>query len=162
MKEDINETCRLFTDKILLSAGEFIPHKLATVRAYDKPFYNGYLRRLRRKVNRLHHKAKNTNTLASWDYYRHERNFYFREVSRCKNDYKNKIYKKLDEDKDGHGSFFKVAKSCFKTSNLSMPPILSSDGSFLTDDTAKANAFNTFFSEASKLTQGQTLIINIV
>ena len=40
-----------------------------------------------------------------------------------------------------------------------MPPILSSDGSFLTDDTAKANAFNTFFSEVSKLTQGQTLIL---
>ena len=29
----------------------------------------------------------------------------------------------------------------------------------LFDDTAKANAFNTFFSEASKLTQGQTLIL---
>ena len=30
---------------------------------------------------------------------------------------------------------------------------------FLTDDTAKANAFSTFFSEASKLTKGQTLIL---
>ena len=68
VKDDINETCRLFTDKILLSSGEFILHKLATVRTYHKPFYNGYLRRLRRKVNRLHHKAKNTNTVASWDY----------------------------------------------------------------------------------------------
>ena len=77
MKDDINETCRLCTDKILLSTGEFIPHKLATVRTYDKPFYNGYLCRLRRKANRLHHKVKNTNTVASWDYYRHERNFYF-------------------------------------------------------------------------------------
>ena len=30
---------------------------------------------------------------------------------------------------------------------------------FLTDDTAKANAFNTFFSEAGKLTHGQILIL---
>ena len=38
MKDNINETWRLFTDKILLSAGEFVPHKLVTVRTYDKPF----------------------------------------------------------------------------------------------------------------------------
>ena len=126
---------------------------------YDKPFHNGYLCRLRCKVNHLHHGAKNTNTVVSSDCYRHERNIYFLEVSCCKDEYKNKIYKKLDGDSNGHGSFFKLAKSCFITSNLSMRPILSSDGSFLTDDTAKANALNTFFSDSSKSTQVQTLIL---
>ena len=28
VKDDINETCTLFTDKSLFSAGEFIPHNL--------------------------------------------------------------------------------------------------------------------------------------
>ena len=40
-----------------------------------------------------------------------------------------------------------------------MNAILSSGRSYLTDDTAKANTFDTFFSEASKLTQGQTLLL---
>ena len=43
--------------KIFLSAVEFVPHKFATVCAYGKPFYNGYLHRLR-----CH---KNTNTGVS-------------------------------------------------------------------------------------------------
>ena len=152
VKEDINETCRLFTEKILHSAREFIPHKLVTVRTFDKPFYNGYLRRLRRKVNCLHQKVKHTKTPQSWDFYKHERNFYFREVARCKNEYNNKVYSKID-DNINQSSFFKLVKSCFKTTNTSMPPILSSNGDILTDDTSKANAFNIFFSEASKLNQ---------
>ena len=155
LKEDINESCRLFTDKIMYSAGEFIPHKVVTVRTFDKPFYNGYLRRLRRKVNRLHQKAKHTKTAQSWDFYRHERNFYFREVAHCKNEYNNRIYEKLDAS-ISQNSFFKLVKSCFKTINTSMPPILSSEGNILIDDTSKANAFNTFFSEASKLNQAES------
>ena len=134
------------------NAGEFIPHKLVTVHTFDKLFYNGYLRRLRHKVNRLHQKAKHITTVQSRDFFRHERNFYFREVARCKKEYNNKVYDKIN-DNINHSSFFKLVKSCFKTTNTSMPPILSSDGNFLTDDTSKANAFNLFFSEASKLNQ---------
>ena len=86
------------TGKILQSAKDWIPHKEVTVRNSDKPFYNGYLRRLRRKVNRLHTKAKRCNTFMSWDVYKLERNFYFREVARCKNEYLTCLYEKIDNE----------------------------------------------------------------
>ena len=65
------------------------------------------------------------------------------------------MYDKLNES-NNHCSFFKLVKSCFKAAYTSMPPIHLSDGNILTDDTSKANAFNKFFSEASKLTVGDT------
>ena len=49
--DSVNKMCNTLTDKILQSAKDWIPHKKVTVRNSDKPFYNGYLHRLRRKVN---------------------------------------------------------------------------------------------------------------
>ena len=117
------------TGKILQSAKDWIPHKEVTVRNSDKPFYNGYLHRLRRKVNRLHTKAKRWNTLISWDVHRLERNFYFREVARCKNEYLTCLYEKIDNEELHQRSFFKLAKSFLsKTADMSTPPLLSPEG----------------------------------
>ena len=82
----------------------------------------------------------------SWDVYKLERNFYFREVARCKNEYFTCLYEKIDNEDLHQGSFFKLAKSFLtKTANMSTPPLLSPEGILISDDQAKANAFNFLF-----------------
>ena len=159
--DSVDKMCNTLTGKILQSAKDWIPHKEVTVRNSDKPFYNGYLRRLRRKVHRLHTKAKRCNTFMSWDVYKLERNFYFREVARCKNEYLTCLYEKIDNEDLHQRSFFKLAKSFLsKTADISTPPLLSPEGILISDDQAKANAFNSFFSEASRLDDSSAYLPN--
>jgi hypothetical protein len=64
--DDIDCVAQNWTDTLLNIARETIPNKMVTVRPWDKPFYNGYLRRLRRNKNRAHNLAKSDNTSAAW------------------------------------------------------------------------------------------------
>ena len=45
---DVDTAAQAWTDMLMNAARECIPNKLVTVRPRDKPFFNGYLRRLRR------------------------------------------------------------------------------------------------------------------
>ena len=150
----INDTCEKLTESILDTAKLYIKNKNAVIRPNDKPFYNGYLRRLKRKINRLFKKAKSQNSTIQWDNYKHERNFYFREVNRCKLEYFNKKYDLLNNEVLNPKSYFKLAKSTFgftcNSSNV-IPPLFSGNGHILTNDLDKASAFNNFFAEASNL-----------
>ena len=97
----------------------------------------------------------------SWDVYKLERNFYFREVARCKNEYLTCLYEKIDNEDLHQRSFFKLAKSFLsKTADISTPPLLSPEGILISDDQAKANAFNSFFSEASRLDDSSAYLPN--
>ena len=79
----------------------------------DKPFYTEYLRKLKRKVIRLYNKAKSQNSITKWNNYKHERNFYCREVNRCKLEYLNQKYDLLNNEILNPKSYFKLAKSTF-------------------------------------------------
>ena len=60
---DVNVICDSWSAKLIELAKQFIPNKLVFVRPNDKPWYNGYLRRLNRKKQRLYKLAKQSNTL---------------------------------------------------------------------------------------------------
>ena len=156
---DIDDITNSFSNNIMNAAKSFIKHKEVIVRPNDKAFYNGYLRRMKRKVNRLHHTAKSKNTSQYWEYNRQNRNFYFREVKRCKLEYYENIYTSLDDKNLSAKSYFSTAKKLlpFKkqsSTDNNLPPIIDNDN-IVTDDLEKAGVFNNFFAEASKLDESQ-------
>ena len=152
--DNIDEIVNSFNEIILQTAHDNIENKMVTVRPRDKPFYNGYLRRLKRSLNRLHHKAKNVNNSVTWDNYRCDRNFYFREVKRCKIEFLEHYYNNFDTNVSNPKAYFKMAKNIvpFKNAeNNGIPPIHNEQGDILTSDLDKASAFNDYFSKASSL-----------
>lgn len=153
-KPSIDDIVDEFTEVILNAAKLYIRHKEVVVRPNDKSFYNGYLRRLKRKLNRLHKQAKNNNSPLSWENYRLKRNLYFREVKRCKSEYYENMYDSFDINRVSPRSYYSTAKKLlpFKNSNLetSYPPI-NQNGILITDDAVKATSFNDYFTNASKL-----------
>ena len=152
--QSMDVICESISNNILDKATQYIPNKSVTVRPYDKPFYNGYLRRLKRKLNKTHGRAKLQNCVDIWERYRDQRNVYFREVKRCKNEYLTKIYAHIDSSNINSKTYFKLAKETFGfkgKSNSEIPPIVLDDNTILTNDLDKAEAFNNFFTSASKL-----------
>ena len=121
---DINNMCVNFTNTLLNVCKDTIPNKTVTVRPSSKPFYNVYLRRLRRKVNRLHNQAKLNNSTDSWSRFRHERNHYTNEVHRCKLDYDKHKFEKLNSNNINPKTYYKMVKNCLNQSgNSAIPPI---------------------------------------
>ena len=132
----------------------YIPHKYVTMRTGDKPFYNGYLRRLKRQLNRLHRKTKTLNTIIAWDHYKMKRNFYFREVKRCKTEFCEQFYESFDDQLLSPKQYYAVAKKLFPfkgTNSDSIPSLFDEKGSIISNDFDKACAFNNYFSKASYL-----------
>ena len=64
--KNIDLVYREWTKIVLRVAKQFIPNKVITVRLVDKPWYNGDLRRAKRKKDRAHSKAKMYNTVSVW------------------------------------------------------------------------------------------------
>ena len=148
----VDDCTEAITNVILESANRLIPNKTVTIRPKDKPFYNGYLRRLRRSLDRVHKRAKRSNTDTLWESFRTDRNFYYREVKRLKTEFTLKEYNKLEHSQNSSRDYFKLMKKFmgFNTS-CDIPPMTTSNGHIIIDDEDKANAFNDFFVSASFL-----------
>jgi len=85
--DNIETATEMWTNKLLNIAKQTIPNKEVTVRPDDKPWYNNMLRRLCRKKERLHKKAKQYNTLVAWATFREARNNYTSEIAKAKESY---------------------------------------------------------------------------
>ena len=93
--DDIDIMADKWTELLLKVARDTIPHKIVTVRPWDKPFYNGYLRKLKRHKDRLHKRAKEDNTPYAWLQFRQMRNFYFSEIKQHKLNHEQKLISNL-------------------------------------------------------------------
>ena len=60
---NIDDVCTKWTDTLLADAREAIPNKQVTIRPNDSPWYNNSLRCAKRKVERIHKRAKNIPSL---------------------------------------------------------------------------------------------------
>ena len=135
----------------LIEINENIPNKVVTIRQGDKSWYNGYLRRLRRKLNRTHAKAKRYNSVDYRAKFRHERNFYTNEIHRCKQEFDNKHLDSLNSKELSKKSFFKITKSIMKGEIENKIPSIYNNNNVINKDLEKAELFNTYFASASKL-----------
>ena len=74
--DDVNIACRKWTEIVLNIARVFIPNRSVLVRPRDSPWYTSELRKMKRKVIRLYHKAKSKMTSYHWNSFKSYRNTY--------------------------------------------------------------------------------------
>ena len=154
LNTSVDDSCDEISNAILSAAKEFIPNKVVTIRPYDKSFYNGHLRQMKRKLNRLHERAKLHNTTDLWSQFRHHRNVYIREVQKAKKECTDKRFSDINEYNISAKRFFGFAKECFsKSKDNSMPPIITDDGDIIVNDCDKASHFNNFFASSSRINE---------
>ena len=155
-KEDIDMATEQWTTNLLSLAKSTIPNKTVTVRPYDKPWYNNDLRRLCRSKNKLHTKAKLCKTAEAWRLFRKTRNQYIRETSKSKLNYEQHKFASLIHERNHPKQWWSIAKQINKSSDSfeNIPPLEIGDD-IVTDDLAKATAFNAFFLSASNLDDSQ-------
>jgi hypothetical protein len=150
---DVNEAstaAKEFSDKFLEVAKNSIPNKLVTVRPSDKPWFKGELRKLLRRKNRAHRKAKLHNTPELWATFRSIRNLYLREINKCKSDYlKNKYTELTMHQNINTKRWWNMLKETLGQTNDSAFPPMEVDNQIIVDDRLKAEAFNKFFAKSS-------------
>ena len=145
------------TKSFLKIAKDTIPNKLVTVRPHDKPWYSNVLRCKRREMLKLYGKAKIKMDPQSWLACKHIRNEYFNDIRDAKVTFdESKLQLLINEEKNSK-QWWKVLKQVNNCgpANDSIPP-LDTAGSVVTDNREKANVFNNFFLEASKLDDANT------
>lgn len=156
---NIDDMCNDLTSTIYNTCKQFIPNKMVKVRPSSKAFYNNYLRRLKRKLNKTHNKAKQNNTSASWAKFRLDRNFYNREVTRVKEEFEQNNITKLNSNDITHKTYFKMAKEIFgKTNDTNIPSLINDASKIITDDLEKANVLNNFFVKASNIDSSDAIL----
>ena len=155
LSNDIETACILFTQELLALASLCIPHKSVRIRPNDKPWFNGYLRRLRRKRNRLYKLYKTDKQALSRDRYKEVQHFYHTELVRIKLEFESSKYVKLAEaGKNNPKNWWKLIKAVYKDSNISQSiPPLKVNGIYISDILLKAQTFNDFFLSVSSITE---------
>ena len=89
--------CSKWNEIFLNLARQYIPNKVVKIRTDDKPWYTSELRKLSRKKNSLHRKAKRTNSPADWNNFRMARNQYTGKIREAASTYKTNLALKLNE-----------------------------------------------------------------
>ena len=149
--EDIDLATQMWTEYMTNAARETLPNKMVTIRPWDKPFFNGYLRRLKRSKDRCHRLAKYDNTPESWENFRQVRTFYFNEIKRIKSESEQKLLSQLAESAPNSPKrWWRLSGKLLKNQQQGLPAIIDND-SIMTDDSEKAQSFNKFFLAASRL-----------
>ena len=67
---NVDFACSKWNEIFLNLARQYIPNKVVNIRTDDKPWYTSELRKLSRKKNSLHLKAKRRNSPADWNNFR--------------------------------------------------------------------------------------------
>jgi hypothetical protein len=119
----IDEIDKITTDisNTILSAAEAtIPNKLVTIRKQDSAWLTNEIRKLIRKKNRIHNKAKRLNKPADWNKFRKIRNDVTSLVRKARDVYQDKPVSRLSDD---HPSTCNQI-SGLKPSHYGIPPLL--------------------------------------
>ena len=148
---DIDPAAENWSGAILEAAKMFIPNRIVTVRRNDKPWYNSNLRRAKRKVDRIHKRAKLTNHDQAWVNYRRMRNDYIQNCRDAEKKHDNDQRIKLSNCTFSTKKCWNLYKSIVGLSGDTTKscPALSHNDKVITDSKVKAKIFNELFLEKS-------------
>ena len=132
-------------------ADKFIPNRIVTVKKDDAPWISNKIKRLIRRKNRVHRKAKLKNTPYQWEKFRKIRNKCNSAVAVAKTSYYESISAKILAEDPKTKNWWNLIKSLLGNRNKKPIPPLKINNEFITDDTEKAELFNAYFCEQSNL-----------
>ena len=158
LKEDIDTATQQFTNTILNAASEAIPTKTIHIRARDKPWMTNSLKQNIRKRDRLFKQAKRRQTTESWDEWRHQRNYVTSLNRHLRNRHIERETGNLLEHKHDPFNYHKTLRKIIgQQKQKSIPPLETTDGEMLTEESQKANLLNDYFASQTELTETPTL-----
>ena len=141
---DVDIMASNFTNTLHSIAEMFIPVKVITRHARDKPWMNNMIKKLIRKRNRAFKRYKKTGRHDHLEIYRSLRNRTLRECRKQKVIYDDKLNDKLSASAQSD-DFWKLVKPFFSdTSSNSIPPLITDNG-IVNDSVSKATLFNDYF-----------------
>ena len=151
--DNIDDICSAWTNDFLNVSKQIVPNRLATIRPGDKPYYTNDHRRAKRKLNRAHNRAKETNAADDWSNYRDLRNIYISELRKSEATYEHNLCNALQNSSDiSPKKWWNIAKSFLGIHpNNNFPPMEGNDENIICDNQEKANTFNRFFLSNTKL-----------
>ena len=94
---NVDVACAKWNEIFLNLVRQYIPNKVIKIRIDDKPWYNSDLRKLSGEKNKVHRKAKRTNSPGDWDSFRRIRNQYTEMIREAASAYKANLAFKLNE-----------------------------------------------------------------
>ena len=160
MSDNVDEACDSWTNAFYSLISTFIPNRIVNIRPHDCPYYTSELRKQKRKLDRLHTKAKNSNNSNDvWSSFRAARNEYQRNLKDAEMKYNENLASKLkNNDSISPRRWWSIAKSFlgFK-SESTLPPIIDGDKLHF-DNLSKAEAFNAFFLNHSTLDTSNAIL----
>ena len=161
-EDDINTSCQRWTNTFLNIAREYIPNKTVLIRPRDSPWYTCALRRLKRKVDRLYHRAKKKNRNYLWDRYKLLRNNYQNELDRAEVNYKKKISESLSHSRNSKEWWSTVNHLLGRGGNDAYPPLKDPESdSYVSDNQKKAELFNDFFLSSNRINSDNIHLPNL-
>ena len=146
LNDNINVSAKNVVESISNICKNNIPNKKVVIRPNDAPWMNGYIRKLMRKRNRIHKKAKRSNSRANWEKFRHFRNFVISEIRRLKKEHNEKLDNTINT-KYGSKIWWRIIGTYMKNSNKrkSFFPHIEQNGIVFENDIEKANLINDYF-----------------
>ena len=116
-----------------------------------------------RRKNRIHKKAKKTNTIGQWEKFRKIRNKCNKLILNAKQSYFDKISEKINTETNGSKNWWKLVKSLLHSDSggdRSIPP-LQVENDMIQDDNKKAELFNDYFCKQADLNDSETSVPDI-
>ena len=158
----IDEIDKITTDisnTILSAADATIPNKLVTIRKQDPAWLTNEIRKLIRKKNRIHNKAKRLNKPADWNKFRKIRIDVTSLVRKARDAYQDKLVSRLSDDHPSTRTWWKTCNqiSGLKPSHYGIPPLLKNN-KLIFNDLDKANEFNNFFAMQTDLDDSEAVL----
>ena len=150
--ENVDDITSTITANIIDIANRTIPNKIITVRKENPPWITSHIKKMIRRKNRAHRRAKKTNSVGNWEKYRLIRNKCNDVVRNCKQDYFSNISNKINLEKSGSRNWWNLVKSLLgSTCNRHSIPPLQLDHDTICDNVTKCELFNEFFCKQSTL-----------
>ncbi|CAG2210054.1 unnamed protein product [Mytilus edulis] len=160
---DVDVIARAITDELIDKADKNIPNRIITVRKDKPPWLTADIKRMIRKKNRIHKRAKKTNSAPDWTKFRLVRNKCNKLVLNSKTDYFSKLSTKIISETHGGKQYWSLIKSlmkCDSSDSRNIPP-LQIDDDLICEDTKKAKIFNDYFCGQSNLDDSNTHLPDI-
>ncbi|XP_071177472.1 uncharacterized protein [Mytilus edulis] len=156
---DVDKINSEISNRILDAAEISIPNRIVTIRKSDPAWLNNDLRKLIRKKNRLHSKAKRFNRPADWNKFRQNRNKVTTSIRQAREQYQNNLIQKLSNSNLSARTWWKTCNqiSGIKPTHSGIPPLLKNDN-LIFNDIDKANEFNNFFAMQTNIDDTEAVI----
>jgi len=150
--DDVDIACQTWTELFLNIARSFIPNKSVLIRPRDSPWYSSELRKMKRKLVRLYHKAKEKSSTYHWNNYKEYRNEYHRSLTEAEENYNKSLCDSLGQCRSSKKWWSTVKHLLGRGNSQTYPPIYNgNNGQYSYSSKDKANVFNDFFLSHSNI-----------